>query len=98
MSTAGYFERIDEHRYKPTTHASGAWNPDEMHVSPLAGLVVHALDRHLVDRPDRGLALSRISFDILGRLGLVVWIRPDQGAGPGACDRKAEEGGDAERR
>ncbi|MFI5658851.1 hypothetical protein ACIA8D_09115, partial [Streptomyces sp. NPDC051684] len=30
-------------------------------------------------------------------LGLVVWIRPDQGAGPGACDRKAEEGGDAER-
>ncbi|MFI5662140.1 hypothetical protein ACIA8D_26030, partial [Streptomyces sp. NPDC051684] len=31
------------------------------------------------------------------RLGLVVWIRPDQGAGPGACDRKAEEGGDAER-
>lgn len=70
MSTAGYFERIDEHRYKPTAHASGAWDPDEMHVSPLAGLIVHALDRHLAGRPDRGLAVSRISFDILGRLAL----------------------------
>ncbi|MFZ3565737.1 thioesterase family protein [Streptomyces sp. BH097] len=70
MSTAGYFERIDEHRYKPTAHASGAWDPDEMHFSPLGGLVVHALDRHLVDRPDRGLVMSRLSFDILGRLAL----------------------------
>ncbi|MGD6756821.1 thioesterase family protein [Streptomyces sp. BH105] len=70
MSTAGYFERIDEHRYKPTAHASGAWDPDEMHFSPLGGLVVHALDRHLVDRPDRGLVVSRLSFDILGRLAL----------------------------
>ncbi|MGW0683874.1 thioesterase family protein [Streptomyces sp. NPDC002754] len=82
MSTAGYFERIDEHHYKPTVHASGAWDPDEMHFSPLAGLIVHALDRHLVDRPDRGLAVSRISFDILGRLALdeceirVETIRP----------------------
>ncbi|MEU3920778.1 aminotransferase class I/II-fold pyridoxal phosphate-dependent enzyme [Streptomyces sp. NPDC029004] len=30
--------------------------------------------------------------------GGVFWIRPDQGAGSGACDRKAEEGADAERR
>lgn len=70
MSTAGYFERIDEHRYKPTAHASGAWNPDEIHFSPLGGLVVHALDRHLADHTDRGLVVSRLSFDILGRLAL----------------------------
>ncbi|WP_181139518.1 thioesterase family protein [Streptomyces sp. Ru71] len=70
MSTGSYFERIEEHRYKPTPHVSGAWDPDEMHFSPLGGLVVHALDRHLADRPASGLTLSRISFDILGRLAL----------------------------
>lgn len=94
MSPDSYFERIDEHRYKPTPHASGAWDPAEMHVSPLAGLAVHALDRHLTTRKEesaqpgraeqpegagrteragyaaRTLAVSRISFDILGRLAL----------------------------
>ncbi|MFF2509426.1 thioesterase family protein [Streptomyces sp. NPDC058067] len=66
-----YYERIDEHRYKPTVHASGAWDPDELHFSPLGGLVVHAVERHLAERAaDAGLTLGRISFDILGRLAL----------------------------
>ncbi|MEU2711396.1 thioesterase family protein [Streptomyces sp. NPDC007205] len=68
--TASYFERIDRHRYKPTPHASGAWAPDEQHFSPLAGLVVHAIDGYRAERPPSGLLLSRISFDILGRLAL----------------------------
>ncbi|MCQ4207797.1 thioesterase family protein [Streptomyces longispororuber] len=73
MSTGSYFERIDAHRYKPTAHAGGAWATDEIHFSPLGGLVVHAIDRHLAERPVTGgpaAALSRISFDILGRLAL----------------------------
>ncbi|MFI5660794.1 MFS transporter, partial [Streptomyces sp. NPDC051684] len=45
-----------------------------------------------------GLLLAVASPGAVIALGLVVWIRPDQGAGPGACDRKTEEGGDAERR
>ncbi len=65
-----YYERIDEHRYKPTVHAGGAWAPDEQHFSPLGGLVVHAIDRHLAARPDTGLVMARISYDILGRLAL----------------------------
>lgn len=77
-----YYERIDEHRYKPTAHAGGAWDPDEQHFSPLGGLVVHAIDRHLAGRPDSGLATARISYDILGRPALdeceirVETIRP----------------------
>ncbi|KUN09765.1 thioesterase [Streptomyces yokosukanensis] len=67
---ASYFERIDRQRFKPTPHASGAWAPDEMHFSPLAGLVVHAIDRYRAGRPAAGLLLSRISFDILGRPAL----------------------------
>ncbi|MFJ3775743.1 thioesterase family protein [Streptomyces sp. NPDC090075] len=66
----GYFEAIDERRYKPTAHAGGAWDVNEQHFSPLGGLVVHALDRHRAAGPDNGLLLSRISYDILGRLAL----------------------------
>ncbi|MFF8430366.1 thioesterase family protein [Streptomyces sp. NPDC016566] len=65
-----YFEPVDDRRYKPTTHASGAWDPDEQHFSPLGGLVVHAIERQRATGPDNGLALSRISYDILGRLAL----------------------------
>ncbi|MEU8956566.1 thioesterase family protein [Streptomyces sp. NPDC048518] len=70
MNTGSYFEPIDEHRYKPTAHASGAWSTDEQHFSPLGGLLVHAIERDRAARPDTGLLLSRISFDILGRLAL----------------------------
>ncbi|MFJ4912424.1 MULTISPECIES: thioesterase family protein [unclassified Streptomyces] len=82
MSTGSYYERTEDHRFKPTAHASGAWSTDEVHFSPLGGLIVHAIDRHLADRPGESLLLSRISFDILGRLALdeceirVETIRP----------------------
>ncbi|WNI23166.1 thioesterase family protein [Streptomyces sp. ITFR-16] len=68
--SSSYYERIDDHRYKPTAHASGAWSTDEVHFSPFGGLIVHAVERHLADRPGAALLLSRISFDILGRLAL----------------------------
>lgn len=70
MNTGSYYEPVDAHRYKPTAHAGGAWSADEQHFSPLGGLIVHAIDRHLADRPDNGLLMSRISFDILGRPAL----------------------------
>lgn len=82
MSTGSYYERIDAHSFKPTAHASGAWSTDEVHFSPLGGLITHAIDRHLAERPGEPLLLSRISFDILGRLALdtceirVETIRP----------------------
>jgi len=65
-----YYERMDDHRFKPTSHAGGAWDTDEQHFSPLGGLITHAIDRHLAARPRNDLLLSRISFDILGRLAL----------------------------
>ncbi|MHC8420240.1 thioesterase family protein [Streptomyces sp. NB004] len=65
-----YYERIDEHRYKPTPHAGGAWSTAEQHFSPLGGLIVHAVDRHLAGREGAAMSLSRISFDILGRPAL----------------------------
>ncbi|MEU8926390.1 thioesterase family protein [Kitasatospora sp. NPDC048545] len=65
-----YYQRTGENRYKPTAQAQGAWHPDEQHFSPLGGLIVHAIDRYRADRPGNGLALARISFDILGLIAL----------------------------
>ncbi|MEF2977382.1 thioesterase family protein [Subtercola sp. YIM 133946] len=76
-----YFERVAADRYRPTTHAGGAWNDAEIHFSPLGGLLVHAIDLHRAESaasapasasaptsaaPDK--QLGRISFDILGFL------------------------------
>jgi hypothetical protein len=81
-SPDSYYQRVGEHRFKPTAHAGGAWNTEEQHFSPLAGLVVHEIDRYRAARPADGLALARISYDILGRIALdeceitVETIRP----------------------
>src|SRR5680860_869647 len=64
-----YFEPIAPGRYRPTEHAGGAWNSDEIHFGPLGGLVVHAIDLHrAVGGGGNGMELGRISFDILGFL------------------------------
>jgi hypothetical protein len=68
VSAGSYFERIDEHTFRPTVHVGGAWNPGELHFSPLAGLIVHAIEGHAAARPDAPQIISRISFDILGFL------------------------------
>ncbi|MBP2472087.1 hypothetical protein JOF53_000959 [Crossiella equi] len=66
--TASYYERTDEHRFKPTEHTGGAWHDDEQHFSPVGGLITHAIDQFLQDHPAPGLTVSRLSFDILGRI------------------------------
>jgi len=64
-----YFEQIAPDRYRPTRHAGGAWNSDEIHFSPLGGLIVHAIDLHREAAGGAsGMELGRISFDILGFL------------------------------
>ncbi|MFB7917472.1 thioesterase family protein [Streptomyces sp. NPDC056061] len=74
--------------YRPTRHAGGAWNADELHFSPVGGLVTHAIERFLAAREGAGgdagseMHVSRISFDILGRIAVddmeihVETIRP----------------------
>ena len=62
-----YYEVLGEGRYRPTIHVQGAWNDDEQHMSPVAGLLAHAVEVH-DPRPD--LQLSRITYDILGFIPL----------------------------
>lgn len=61
-----YFARLGPQRYRPTAHSGGAWNADELHISPVAGLVVHAVERFVAGRPADGMAVARVGIDILG--------------------------------
>ncbi len=65
-----YFERVDQHRFRPTGHTGGGWDPTEQHFSPLGGLVVHAIEHFMARQPNPRMVLGRISFDILGRLAM----------------------------
>lgn len=60
-----YFVALGEGRYDPTEHAQGAWSPQEQHMAPVSGLMMHALERH-EPRPD--MAWGRVTFDILGMI------------------------------
>jgi len=65
---AGYFERIGPSRYRPTPHAGGAWTDDELHMAPVSGAIVDAIDHFNAARASTSMTVARISFDILGRL------------------------------
>lgn len=63
-----YFVRRDERRFAATSAVQGAWNTDEQHIAPSLGLLTHLLEQDHRALHDRPLAISRISFDILGVL------------------------------
>ena len=64
-----YFVRVREHRFLPQRSCAGAWNPEELHVSPVNGLLMHELERWLSDRSRDDRLVTRISCDYLGVLG-----------------------------
>lgn len=65
---AAYFRRVGPRRFLPTAHATGAWTADEQHFAPVAGLLVHEIQRMRADEQRPVMAPSRITFDILGRV------------------------------
>jgi hypothetical protein len=69
-SEDSYFVRAGAGRFVPTPHAGGAWADDEQHFSPLGGLVVHEIERFRARENRPPLTLSRIVFDILGRIAV----------------------------
>ncbi|MCW2810779.1 MAG: thioesterase [Friedmanniella sp.] len=64
-----YYHRLDERRFSPTPHVSGAWQPGEQHMGPVAGLIVHAVDGFVAARGTDDLQISRLTYEILGLLG-----------------------------
>ena len=69
MSPArAYFERSDARTFVATEHVSGAWDVRDQHVGPALGLLVHLVELDRDVRGRTGLAVSRLSFDILGTM------------------------------
>jgi hypothetical protein len=66
ISMSSYFRRTGPATFLPTAHVGGAWQLDEQHIAPALGLLTHAVEA------ERGtdLAISRLSFDILGVIPL----------------------------
>lgn len=58
-----YFTALGGGTYHPTEHVQGAWSPDEQHVAPVIGLLLHTLEH---GHPREDLQWARVSVDILG--------------------------------
>ena len=65
-----YFVRVGRSAFAPTEHVSGAWRPDEQHVAPALGLLLHVLEADRDARRGDGLVVGRLSYDILGTMPL----------------------------
>ncbi|MFN3601545.1 MAG: thioesterase family protein [Dietzia sp.] len=61
-----YFERLDDRRFHPTSHTTGAWDPAVQHIGPSFGLLVNEVDRDLRRRRDDPMVISRLTYEILG--------------------------------
>lgn len=58
-------EDIRTSYFESTIHAQGAWQDDELHMATVSGLVAAELEAF---QPREDFMISRISFDILGKL------------------------------
>lgn len=67
-----YFHRLSPTRFRATEHVVGAWDQSTQHIAPALGLLVHAVETDRDERRDDGLAVARLSFDILGTLPVDV--------------------------
>jgi hypothetical protein len=64
---SAYFVPTGPGRYRPTAHTGGAWTEAEQHISPMGGLVVHAIEQHVAATAgEDGKVIARLSLDILG--------------------------------
>jgi len=70
MPTDAYFVRLDRHHFRATGHTGGAWTQGEQHIAPMAGLLLHEIERTAgPDGPD-GKVLGRFTLDIHGVVGV----------------------------
>ena len=63
-----YFKRAGEHTFLATDQVSGAWDTNTQHIAPALGLLAHAVEADRDQRRSDGLAIGRLSYDILGTL------------------------------
>jgi hypothetical protein len=64
---SAYFVRVGEHRFLPQRSCAGAWDPEELHVSPVNGLLLHEMERWLSERRGDGKLVTRAGSVAAGR-------------------------------
>lgn len=69
---SSYFERVGASAFRATARTSGAWNTSEQHIAPALGLLTHLVELDRDARRSDGLAIGRLSFDILGTVAIDV--------------------------
>ncbi|OYO20349.1 thioesterase [Enemella evansiae] len=62
-----YYRQLAANEFEPTEHVQGAWAQVEQHMSPVGGLLAHAIENH---EPRPELQLARINYEILGQIRL----------------------------
>lgn len=61
-----YWHRTAPHTFSPTEHVGGAWDLATQHIAPTLGVLAHEVEREHRERREEHLAISRLSYDILG--------------------------------
>jgi hypothetical protein len=61
-----YFERLGDDRFRATEHTGGAWDLATQHIAPALGLMAHVVETDRDARRSDQLAVTRLSYDILG--------------------------------
>lgn len=67
-----YFRRLDADRFSATESTGGGWDASEQHIAPSMGLLAHLVEQDRDHRRDDGLAVARLSYDILGTVPVDV--------------------------
>lgn len=70
MRDDAYFLPLGEGQFSATARVGGAWFTDEQHIAPLLGLLTHLVELDRDERRADGLLVARLSYEILGRVGL----------------------------
>ena len=65
-----YFLRTGPSSYAPTEHVGGAWHPDQQHIGPALGLLLHVVEQDRDARRDDGLLPARLAWDIWGTVSM----------------------------
>ncbi|WP_185995689.1 thioesterase family protein [Nocardioides campestrisoli] len=63
-----YWRRTGAHTFEPTAYVGGSWDPATQHVASSLGVLAHEVVRDRDARRSDGLAVSRLSYDILGTM------------------------------
>ena len=87
---SAFFVPLGDGRYQATERTSGPWDPRHQHAGPPSALLTGALEQ---TSPREGMALARITVEILGAVPITELEVADERRAPGPLGRAARRRG-----